>query len=109
MLTIDGSTINLTRGDSMVATISILLPDGTAYTPAEDDVIRFRMKLNWQVHANLITKVIPHDTMQLELQPEDTADLLPGRYVWDCKLTTEDGDEDTFINAAVFILTEGGD
>lgn len=48
--------------------------------------------------------MIPTSTMILHLDPEDTKDLGFGEYVYDVELTFANGDVDTFINNAKFIL-----
>ena len=104
MYKIDGTTISLTRGDSLYATIA--MKQGTqTYTPAEGDVIKFTVRKTYSTPV-LIQKTIPHDTLMLHLLPADTKELPYGRYVYDVELTTADGDVDTFIDKASFILTE---
>jgi len=111
--TINGTKITLTRGDSFYAEIGV--KQGTqAYTPAQGDKIRFALKrdrMNVQrtdyVDATpLITKTIPNDTLLLHLEPEDTKSLGFGQYVYDIEIEFANGDVDTFINAAPFILAE---
>ena len=43
MVTINGTSISVTRGDTLDITIEILYPDGTPYTVLAGDVIRFAM------------------------------------------------------------------
>lgn len=80
---ITGTTITLTRGDTFEALVSATKRDGTQYIPVEGDVIRFAMKENYDDPRPLLVKDIPIDTMMLTLEPQDTADLNFGKYVYD--------------------------
>ncbi len=110
---INGTTIKLTRGDSFSAEVGIYNADGSAYEPASTDAIRFALKSPEMTPGNkdytqetpIIEKVIPYDTLLLELEPEDTTGLDFGQYVYDIELTKADGTVDTFITAAPFVLT----
>lgn len=106
MVKINGTTINMTRGDTLRVTISMEDEQGQEYTPVEGDVIRFAMKNNYMATDVLIEKEIPHDTMQLELQPSDTKNLAFGSYVYDIEITFADGVVDTFIPSARLVLSE---
>jgi hypothetical protein len=103
MYKIDGTTIRLTRGDSFAAEIWIKRND-EYYTPVEGDVITFSMKKTYLDGQPLITKVIPNDSMQLVLDPSDTASLPFGEYVYDIDIIFVDGSKDTFIYESKFIL-----
>lgn len=104
MYRINGTTITLTRGDSFYGKIDLVKQDGTEYEPQEGDVIRFALKKHYNDAEALITKVIPNDTLVLNLMPNDTKTLPFGNYVYDFEITFADGDVDTFINQANFIL-----
>ena len=104
MYKIDGTTITLTKGDSFWCVLD-LKKNGTAYVPAEGDVIRFAVKKHYSSEAVLIEKTIPTDTLQLHLLPEDTKHLQTGEYVCDFELTDADGEVDTFISEAKLVLT----
>ena len=102
---INNNEISLTRGDSLVAQISIM--DGCdEYTPQEGDIIRFAMKKNYGKNEVLIRKEIPIDTLTLEILPEDTKSLSFGSYVYDVEITFANGRVDTFIPNGVFKITE---
>ena len=105
--------ITLTRGDTFRVKVSIT-KDGEEYVPEEGDIIRFALKsprLNaegteYAETDPLILKVIPNDTMLLELEPEDSKPLGFGNYVYDVEITFSDGTVDTFITKKKFKLTE---
>lgn len=106
MQKITGKRIVLTRGDTLKATVTMLRPDGTEYTPEAGDSIRFAMKKSFSDETVLVEKSIPNDTLLLKLDPEDTKNLEFGSYVYDVQLTYANGDVDTFIDRASIELTE---
>lgn len=110
MVKVCGTTITITKGDTGIITVSILYDDGTPYTPQSGDIIRFAMKKHYSDAETLIEKNIPLETMELRLDPEDTKDLeagpQKGKYKYDIELTRADGQIDTFIPRADFIILE---
>lgn len=111
MYKIDGTNIELTRGDSFFCEVNIT-KDGEPYEPAAGDTVRFAVKRkmftpgggNYADCEPLIRKSVPTDTMILQLDPEDTKGLKFGSYDYDVEITFEDGRVDTFIRGD-FILT----
>lgn len=111
MIKISGTKIKMTRGDTLRVQVN-LTRDGEAYEPAQGDTVRFAMRpagLNatQTEYANpiCIDKTIPNDTMILELEPSDTAELGFGKYVYDIEVTFADGAVDTPIASASLTLT----
>lgn len=112
MYYVTNNVIYLTRGDSMTLTVSITDSDGNEYTPSSSDVIRFALKRDkytlggrdFSDTAPLITKTIDPTTLELVIDPEDTADLDFGQYAYDIELTDSDGAVDTFIPPTKFYL-----
>lgn len=106
MLKIDKNNIYLTRGDS--AAIQIYLEDtsGNSYIPVEGDEIRFALKRDYEDFRCLIKKPIPTDTLVLNLTSTETEKLDFGKYYYDIQLSRLDGTVDTFIDRAVFTITE---
>ncbi len=102
---IKGTTISLTRGDTLKLHVSIYR-NNEEYEPSDEDVIRFALKKSVSDRKPLIVKFIPHDTMILTLDPEDTKGLSFGSYKYDFQLTNSIGEVDTFIGPAVFNITE---
>lgn len=108
---LSGNKIQMTRGDTLRVKVN-LTRDGEAYEPAQGDTVRFAMRpagLNaaQTEYANpiCIDKTIPTDTMILELEPSDTAELGFGKYVYDIEVTFVDGSVDTPIASASLTLT----
>lgn len=102
---INGTSISLTRGDSLVLGVNVYA-NKEKYTPAEGDVIRFALKQNVNADNCLILKEIDTTTMTLTLLPSDTKNLAFGTYTYDVELTTSDGYVDTFIGPASFTITQ---
>lgn len=104
---ISGTTIKMTRGDTLRAELTLKDEEGNVYTPIQGDVIRFAMKREYDDAEPIINRVIPNDTMELVIYPEDTKNLpQPSNYVYDIELTFANGDVDTFIDKAKLMLTE---
>ncbi len=107
MVKISGTTIKMTRGDTLRVTLTLKDEEGNVYTPIEGDRIRFAMKRFYDDSEVLINKQIPNDTLELVLNPEDTKNLpQPSSYVYDMEITYANGDVDTFIDKAKLQLTE---
>lgn len=104
MYSIRRTNISLTRGDTFLAQVTILM-DGEPYTPEVGDRVRFAMKRDYKDQAVLIQKTIPNDTLLLRLDPADTKPYAFDDYVYDIEITFADGVVDTFIKG-VFTLTE---
>ena len=108
MVQINGSTITMTKGDTLEAVLEILLADGSKYEVQDTDRIRFALKRKYTDKCVLIRKDIDPSDLLLRLDPEDTKSLRPDwvPYVYDIELTTADGRVDTFIDRGRFIVTE---
>ncbi len=111
MLRVEGTSIHLTRGDTLNILIG-LTKNKKPYVLGINDSMSFALKRNILLSDNsdfkdsdpLILKEIPTDTRILHLDSSDTADLKFGEYVYDIKLTLEDGTVDTVITNAKFYL-----
>lgn len=109
MLSVSGTRITLTKGDSARIGISITTKSGETYTPKTGDQIRFYLKRDIKASNVMLEKEIDISDMLLNLRPDDTKQLATGNYVYDIELTKTNGDVDTFINAAqLTILAEVG-
>lgn len=102
---VKGTSITLTRGDTLHIQISIFTSEGEPYEVQDGDKVRFALKRNVTDSEPLILKQIPIETLLLTLEPEDTKPLEFGNYIYDIELTKANGEVDTFITLAKFILT----
>jgi hypothetical protein len=97
MFTIEKNTITMTRGDTLHAVFSAVHADGSMWSPDASDVITFYVKAKPSSDTILIEKTIPHDTMTLTLDQDDTIDLDVGKYSWGVVINMANGDIDTVI------------
>lgn len=106
MVSISGTNITMTRGDTLVLKIR-MTKDGVEYTPSAGDSVRFAMKARYSDEDVVLEKNIPIDTLVLEIEPQDTKSLeMRSSYVYDIQLTTADGKIDTFIAGNLTIDVE---
>ena len=114
MYRVDGTTIKMVRGDSVIIKVSMIMNDED-YVPVEGDSIRFAMKhrdfnstrTEYADAEPLLVKDIPITDCMLRLNPEDTKQFGFGSYVYDIEITFADGFVDTFIkNAKISLLPE---
>lgn len=103
---VNGTDIELTRGDTFKRTLVLTDAAGNPFTPAEGDEIRFALKKKVKDETVLINRVIPNDTLLLKIDPEDTKELAFGDYVYDIQITYANGEVDTFITVSQFKITE---
>ena len=106
MLKIDSdNNITLTRGDTLTLTLE-LTKDGEAYTPLEDDAIRFALAKGYAGAPGyeLIAEATV-ENMTIVLPAEQTT-LDYGTYNYDVQITHGDGSVDTFISASLKIIGE---
>ena len=106
MVSVNGTTIEMTRGDSLTVQIGINNADGTPYVPSQGDVVRFALKKDYSDKSPLIIKTVDVGDLLLKLLPSDTKQLPYGDYVYDVELTQEDGTVDTFVAKARLKLSE---
>ena len=113
MYKISGTTISLTRGDTLKVLLTFTTQNKNPYIPVAADRIRFALK-SAKMNVNkteftdknpLILKDIPYNTMELKLDPEDTKNLPFGNYKYDLQITFANNEVDTFISNADFIIT----
>ncbi len=103
---VNGNSISLTRGDSLILNIS-MTRNGEPFYPASGDSIRFALNKNKSgTETPIIMKPVNTNDMTLRLQPEDTKSLDYGTYYYDIEYTSVEGYVDTFIGPASFKITE---
>lgn len=106
MVSINGTTITMTRGDTLKVKLTLANADGTEYTPATGDVIKVGVKADYSDTNCAIEKTVPNDTLILHIAPSDTNTLDFGSYVWDAQITFANGDVNTFITKGKLKITE---
>ena len=102
----DGS-ISLTRGDTARLTVPITNDlTGEEYTLLENDVLTMSVKRSSTDDDLCFQKVLTGSNM-FTIKPEDTRDLIYGKYEYDVQLTTAEGDIYTVVEPNIFeILPE---
>ena len=107
MLTIDGTKISLTRGDSALLIFGAVDSSGQEYVLKPGDTITFTVKESSADTAAKIKKI--SSTWQIQLEPEDTKPLEFKKYFYDVQLTTTYNDHqwiETIIEKAIFKVGE---
>lgn len=109
MLTVDkDNTIHLTRGD----TARLLIDRATntvtkkEYVFTADDTVKFTVKKAATDEAHAVQIIVPGGEV-IHIKPKDTAALAFGKYVYDIKLTTADGDVYTVVELTTFEVEKG--
>lgn len=104
MIKLHGNRIYLTRGDTALLKVVILGADKEVYTPDDTDTVTLTVKKTTGSADILFQREVVDGMVTIE--PEDTASLPYGDYVYDVCLETEKGIVQTFIPPTVFKLTE---
>lgn len=107
MLTVEGNTIKITKGDTLMLRIDVQR-DGEPYEPQEGDRIRFALKSKYTDPDCLILTEIPTDTMVLSIDAETMKTLAVTRtgYVYDIQLTDADGIVSTVVSDRLYTTEE---
>lgn len=105
MVEIVGTTITMTRGDTLDVPVKIMKNDGTEYEIQSGDQVRFAMKKKYDDANPLIMKTLDNEDLRIVVEPLETSQLDYGDYVYDVKLIKENGEKDTFINMAKIVIT----
>lgn len=102
MLTCDGNTIHLTRGDSAVLLLKIRKNDDTEYELQAGDSVLFTVKNSVYDTSVIIQKKLINGV--IKLNPDDTKNLQYGTYYYDVELTQTDGFVATVISPQKLII-----
>ena len=95
MLKVDEQNgITLTRGDSAILDVTIKDGDGNTYDYSDDEV-KFGVKRSAFDTECVLEKTV--EDGKITLEPEDTAELEFGDYLYDIQLTHVDESENTSI------------
>ena len=100
-------TIRLTRGDTARLTVTINNDfDGKLYEITETDVLKLTVKRSVRDTTPAFQKSVTGSN-KFYIVPDDTKDLVFGKYIYDVELTTVGGDVYTVIEPTIFeILKE---
>ena len=106
MLKIEGTKIELTRGDTLYLTVRLKNAGGTDYEPEQGDRVWFRMKKRATDTESVIYKEFDLDTMTIRIDPQDTENLTVGyNYPYNIRAVRNDSDVATPI-LGVFVPTQ---
>lgn len=107
MTKIEGNTITITRGDTLIVGIDIL-KNGEPYELKDSDVVRFAVKHRYSDKQCLIKQIIPSKTKTIRIEATEMKKLpcLSDGYVFDVELKDEGGVVDTFISGKLIIIDE---
>lgn len=104
MVKVVNNSIYLTRGDSAYLSLGIGKADGTDYELEPNDVVFFTIKKNTADKNVVIQKTAIAG--KIIINPEETANLPYGNYVYDVELRKPNGFVSTVIPPSLFRLTE---
>ena len=99
-MTVNGSDLAMTRGDS--ETITVGISGGTFST---GDVVTFSVRKNFNSELALqkvVTEFNEDGKAIIEIASSDTRDMSFGKHVYDIQLTRADGTVTTIVKPAVF-------
>lgn len=102
MLYINGTDIQLTRGDTAYLTVSLIF-NGEEYVMSSSDTLTLSVKKNVNNAEYVFSKSVTGGN-EIHIEPADTAALAFGKYKYDVQLNTSDGDVYTVIPPSVFEL-----
>lgn len=94
--------IQLVRGDTFRAKLTLQDKAGNLYIPTADDEILFTVKQNAMTDKVLIQVRVENG--EVVLNPADTENLEYGSYVYDVQVVLANGNRDTVIQANIFEL-----
>lgn len=103
MFSIIQNHIVLTAGDTGRITIDIRNPDGSIYTPNENDIITLMVKT---CHDDMDC-CIHKQGIDIVFEPEDTINLPHGKYIYGVKILLANGDVNTIIESGIFEIRKG--
>lgn len=94
--------IQLVRGDTFRAKLTLKDKAGNIYIPSADDEVLFTVKRNALTNQILVQKRV--ENSEVVLEPSDTENLNFGSYVYDVQVVLANGNKDTVIQANIFEL-----
>ena len=94
----------LTKGDTLIASVTLALTRAVEYVPSAEDVVKFVVKKRRRDAEALIEQEIDLSTMLLEVDADATASLKSGDYAYYIEITYADGVVDTFLSGTLHLM-----
>ena len=94
----------LTKGDTMIVSVTLALSRAVEYVPDAEDVVKFVMKRRHRDTEAVIEQEVDLSTMLLTVDADDTDDLRSGDYPYYLELTAADGTVDTFLSGTLHLM-----
>lgn len=100
-MTVDGTSLSMTRGDSEAISVSV-----SGYNIQEGDFLEMtvRKTVNSSVAIYKRVETFSDNVALISIEPDDTSKLTPGDYVYDVQLTFG-GAVKTIVKPSVFSIT----
>ena len=105
MLSISGTTIKLTRGDTAYLSLDLNM-NNEPYEYAEGDTVTLSVRVSTDDNPKYLFQKVVNAGDMIEIMPEDTKGLEYGRYKYDIQLNTAKGEVFTVIEPSTFQITE---
>lgn len=102
---VNGTDLQVIRGDTEAINVNVRDASGVSVPFVTGDTVYFTVKKSVYDTAKLFQKVVTTFTegsAHIEIAPEDTKLLNPGRYVYDIQLTKVDGSVKTIVPPSKF-------
>ena len=96
MISVDGTTITLTRGDTWSLTVEAETKDGSPYELKDGEYIEFVVKRKHTDNAPLLRKVVDSNGT-IYFERADTWDMKPGTYEYQVRIENGTNVFHTFI------------
>ena len=104
---IEGTDIYMIRGDNESLTISMEDAQGNAIPFEEGDTVYMTVKKSTATQEKVMQKTATEfvdGKATFEIEPEDTKELSPYKYVYDIQLTKAEGEVRTLIKPSAFVV-----
>lgn len=104
-MTVNGLSLEMTRGDSESITVTC---DNHPFEPGDivEMTVRKRASAEERAFYKRVEEFAEDGSAVIAIEPEDTAELAFGNYMYDIQLTFADGTVSTIIKPNSFTLLE---
>jgi len=101
MVVVDANmNIKMTRGDSAELTVALTTAGGESYD-FSDDTVKFGVKQSAWERDLMLEKTVDSSTGKFVIEPEDTANMPFGDYLFDVRVYHTDSEEKTSISTPI--------